>query len=350
MPCPQKPQRRGFTLVELLVVIAIIATLMALILPAVQKVREAADKTACRNNLRQLGLAMTNYSESHHNKVPAVYDGNGQTAFYALLPYIEEGDVHDVGLVNANQAPAETYAIKPYICPSDQSNAGKPTATFSGVPYGVTSYAVNCQVFGDPTLLDSFVGGTPGPFNPGALLGSTVFPRGVPDGMSKTIAFAEKLQVCTAATTWSGAANSWSGTNLWAGGTTQNATPSLVVANDLTTMPVFAYGIETQAQLPAIGYGVGSGFKSGIVDTTGAYRGQPAAFSNNPNPAGPNGNFYARPKPGQCDYTAASSAHDSGINVAMCDASVHFITSDIGPTWWFLVTASGHEPIANSDW
>jgi len=88
--------RSGFTLIELLVVIAIIAILIALLLPAVQQAREAARRTSCKNNLKNIGLAVHNFHDSYDALPPLVSHGGGPTFFFHILPYIEQTALYNL--------------------------------------------------------------------------------------------------------------------------------------------------------------------------------------------------------------------------------------------------------------
>src|SRR5262249_3463873 len=91
------PRRRAFTLVELLVVIAIIAVLIGLLVPAVQQVREAAARTHCANNVKQIGLAAHPFADAHAGKLPDLTHSAGRKCysfFFALLPYVEQDNLY----------------------------------------------------------------------------------------------------------------------------------------------------------------------------------------------------------------------------------------------------------------
>jgi prepilin-type N-terminal cleavage/methylation domain-containing protein len=129
--------RPGFTLIELLVVIAIIGVLLALILPAVQKVREAANKMYCSNNLKQIVLARHNFHTDYHRMPPGVgwslgtnTAGSGKAfgiCWFHLLPYIEEENLFkssfDGNIYHAANNGVYARKVKTYICPTDPSVA-----------------------------------------------------------------------------------------------------------------------------------------------------------------------------------------------------------------------------------
>jgi prepilin-type N-terminal cleavage/methylation domain-containing protein len=215
--------RTAFTLIELLVVIAIIAVLVGLLLPAVQKVREAAARAQCQNNLKQVALATMACADTHQGELPPAYYSYplGTPAatpnvigspLVFILPFIEQQNLYQViqaqfaaggslsnaaGVVNGqnwNSANA-TDIIKVYQCPSDATI--KSTGGNTG---SVVSYGCNGQVFGT-------IATTPGSPTVTAYSehGGTKIPRDIPDGMSNTIFIIERLADCN------GTINRWAG-------------------------------------------------------------------------------------------------------------------------------------------
>ena len=189
-PVLSKP-RAGFTLIELLVVIAIIAVLIGLLLPAVQKVREAANRLKCQNNLKQIGLALHNYEGSFSQYPPAgIYPvGMAAADVYSiqarLLPYIEQSNLYaqiNLAVVPASQPDVIKQRIAIYLCPSEINDRPRQDGTLVKYPL---NYAAN---FGTWFVYNPNTGqGGDGalPVNRGTR------PADMLDGLSNTVAFAE---------------------------------------------------------------------------------------------------------------------------------------------------------------
>ena len=192
--------RRGFTLIELLVVIAIIAILIGLLVPAVQKVREAAARTECSNNLKQLGLAIHNLNDTQKVLPPTCapsavspitiqgpyQNAVGFTIFHWMLPYIEQDNLYKSLNPAATDYSGLKYftVIKTYTCPSDPSSLnGKSRTTYGGAnAWGAGNYGANYLVFGTPTTAN--------------IQGASRIPATFEDGTSNTVMFGEMYATC----------------------------------------------------------------------------------------------------------------------------------------------------------
>jgi prepilin-type N-terminal cleavage/methylation domain-containing protein/prepilin-type processing-associated H-X9-DG protein len=351
---------RGFTLIELLVVIAIIAVLVGLLLPAVQKVREAANRTKCLNNLHQLGIAMHNANDTYGKLPPlqgpypkgkfwvptgsAAGDPNQQngppwgTPFFFGLPFVEQEPTWKASYAPPNYggngnmpgyaswypwtntaagllSPYNT-GIKTYDCPSDPSNTATGTGdAFTGIwddsNLGLTSYACNGQVFckvdASGHMLD--------------MQGEARIPADFTDGTSTTILFAEKYARCGTAIQEQKTANNYNG-NLWMWWQTNWSCPSFAADGGWfgTTTPMNVIGPLSKFQTQPI-------------------------WQRDP-PQNVYGVVYPGGVIGGCDFERPSSPHTGGTNVSMGDGSSRFLSSGINPNvWWALCTPQGGEII-----
>jgi len=211
-------RRSGFTLIELLVVIAIIAILIALLLPAVQQAREAARSAACKNNLKQIGLAIHNYESSHGTFPPGYLHMRGDTyntlTGYTvnrtvddnhmgfswgtmILPYIDQAPLYNqfnFGLPPfdaANLTPREMH-LSVYLCPTDPDSEGnfvvRDDAASPVEQYAAASYAANWGPADASNNLDATPDASTGVF----YRNSRVHIRDITDGTTNTIAVGER--------------------------------------------------------------------------------------------------------------------------------------------------------------
>jgi prepilin-type N-terminal cleavage/methylation domain-containing protein/prepilin-type processing-associated H-X9-DG protein len=200
-------RRPGFTLIELLVVIAIIAILIGLLLPAVQKVREAAARIQCANNLKQLGLAAHNYHGDNGQFPPGVYQLSfaaapkyrGVTLFVYLLPYLEQNNLfRGWDMTNplnntAGGASARTATVlKVLVCPSDTITQNPIVS--GGLYYALTSYGGNggSRSYDPQDATDDGIFFVIGPGSQTAPNGSPIRIADVTDGLSNTLLFGER--------------------------------------------------------------------------------------------------------------------------------------------------------------
>ena len=293
----------AFTLVELLVVIAIIATLIGLLLPAVQSTRESARRSRCSNNLRQIGLAVQGYHGAR-KRIPPFWnysrtfswngssgDISGASLHFSLLPYLEEQSLYDKGTsdwATGYWNVKNTY-LESLACSSDGIGAKWAFPSTTPPEWATTNYAGNYQVFGNPDAGD--VGGknmkSDGEF------------RLITDGLSKTMVFAERYRQC----------------------------------NEVSSPALWAHGPWAQCYMAMLHYGPRSGAYA-YGQWNGYGQGGPASKPQD------------NPTPSTCIWYLPQSYHPGGIQVGMADGSTQFVASSIdGDTWWRLCTPRGGESV-----
>jgi len=260
-----KRAKKGFTLIELLVVIAIIAILIALLLPAVQQAREAARRSQCKNNLKQIGLALMNYHNTHRTFCPGVTTAsvttppNAGTSNYfswttQILPFFDQGPLYKkinfkVHFSNAtgtpNNAQLVTTILTAVRCPSDSGPDQDPAGGTLGTPavadMATSNYVGNYGIgmpdqHANPRAVQGILGAN-----------TKVRIRDVKDGMSNVILAAERRnpKICGAWNVTGGTANALGelgGCTFWAAANdTVNST--ILPVQSLTGDPVTQFGL-----------------------------------------------------------------------------------------------------------
>ncbi|MEW4489987.1 DUF1559 domain-containing protein [Thalassoglobus sp. JC818] len=299
-------RRRGFTLIELLVVIAIIAILISLLLPAVQQAREAARRTQCKNNLKQIGLAMHNYHDVNKGFPVAQFGCCWGTWIVGILPYIDQANLYNIYVNDrkygvpsdtaryghAANLPVTTTRLVSLTCPSDSPNVpiGEITSHNYAVNFGNTAFGQHAELNGVE------FGGAPFINTPSGTPARNQSISDLRDGTTSTILVSEVLQ---------GVDRDLRGFAWWA-----DATQFTTYLPPNSAIPDRIYSSSYCNNLPE--------------------QNLPCDVSSTTNPT----------------MFGSRSRHVGGVQVTLADGSCRFISENLSlDTWRALSTAKGAEVI-----
>jgi prepilin-type N-terminal cleavage/methylation domain-containing protein len=352
MPGIHSIRHKAFTLLELLVVIALTAILIGLLLPAVQKVRESANRVSCFNNLKQIGLALHGFMDANGELPPNglfTYDSTTNTvvqtspwsALSRILPFVEqEGLFHDIDFTTnySTQPGITSKRITTYLCPDEQNDKGSGSDPTFGNKNWTLSYAANLGTWAVLTDKAASMKGTDGAFSPDRGFNAKDFR----DGLSNTIAFSEVKGYTTRVT-----------------GTPNTATfsaappPPTSVADLLATPPFGLTGITLAAfdptKLTHVEWVDGKVHETGF--TTAFKPNTLVPFVNDGVTYDVDFVSATEANPGDT-YAAvtARSYHPSLVNVVLMDGSVRSVVDSVNlNVWRALGTRAGGEAVGGND-
>jgi len=320
-------RKRGFTLIELLVVIAIIAVLIALLLPAVQQAREAARRTQCKNNMKQLGLAAANY-ESSYKVYPSSGEGYlpaaGGTVFFPqsfftlALPFIDQAVVYqgmNLGLyydASAANIAASQTVIRAFLCPSNATTLPDTTANMGLTDYMPIAYCNLPDLQKAVPDPNTYKGGVKFAGALG-LFGNPV--SAITDGTSNTVAIWEDSGRVAGNMNGAYSMTTPAWTGVWQPGQIQPGAGA-------TACPTFPGTTNTGNTCPNRWADADSGNGvSGPPTWTGGF------INNNKGPTGMANCNYSIQNCGPNDEPF--SLHQGGVHALLCDGSVRFISENL---------------------
>jgi prepilin-type N-terminal cleavage/methylation domain-containing protein/prepilin-type processing-associated H-X9-DG protein len=331
-------KRRAFTLIELLVVIAIIAVLVSLLLPAVQQAREAARRTQCKNNLKQIGLALHNYEGSVKTFPPNLVPGGnfnysagnwGVLAF--LSPYLDQTTIYNLMNLNAptyapsppyniadpNNAIAAAILVPSFLCPSDQAQS-------LGGDYGVANLAPSNYCASQGSGVYASGNGSPYQSNGVMFANSRVRIADITDGTTNTACMSESVL--------------GSGTQSVFGGSPPGPPQT-----------TYGYLLTFQSSLDDASCAAPSAWNYADLRQFLWYSGEMRNTAYNHYYTPNSKNYDCITNAAALGYTAigwkaARSRHAGGVNLLLCDGSTRFVSDTVNVTTWrSLATRNGGE-------